>query len=122
MGLYEAAEQLRTMGRPFDEVIAAYERASNAAPNRAEALHGAKPASAARTKSSRKATNTRARGLRIPPAGDGRILQKWIYDYGLLDELAVNAYWTERYQECLDVLRLSPSSGGQAASATCATA
>jgi hypothetical protein len=25
-----------------------------------------------------------------------------IYEYGLLDELAVNAYWVERYAECLD--------------------
>ena len=39
--LYNAAKQLPKMGRPFDEVIAAYERASNAAPNRAEALHAA---------------------------------------------------------------------------------
>ena len=29
------------MGRPFGEVIAAYDRASNAAPKRAEALHAA---------------------------------------------------------------------------------
>jgi hypothetical protein len=26
----------------------------------------------------------------------------WIYQYGLLDEFAVNAYWTERYKDCLE--------------------
>jgi hypothetical protein len=25
-----------------------------------------------------------------------------VYDYGLLDEFAVHAYWTERYQDCLE--------------------
>jgi glycosyltransferase involved in cell wall biosynthesis len=39
--LYNNAEHLRSMGRPFDEAIVAYERASHSAPNRAEALHGA---------------------------------------------------------------------------------
>ena len=28
-------------------------------------------------------------------------MEDWIYDYGLLDELAVCAYWTERYAECV---------------------
>jgi hypothetical protein len=26
-------------------------------------------------------------------------LESWIYDYGLLDELAVNAYWVEKYDD-----------------------
>ena len=38
---YDNAEQLQAIGRPFDEVTAAYERASSVAPHRAEALHGA---------------------------------------------------------------------------------
>ena len=29
-------------------------------------------------------------------------MEPWIYDYGLLDELAVNAYWSGAYRECLD--------------------
>ena len=29
-------------------------------------------------------------------------MEDWIYEYGLLDEFAVNAYWTARYAECLD--------------------
>jgi hypothetical protein len=33
---------------------------------------------------------------------DGLFVVSWIYDYGLLDEFAVNAYWIERYPDCLD--------------------
>ena len=29
--------------------------------------------------------------------------EDWIYAFGLLDELAINAYWTERYVECVAV-------------------
>ena len=33
---------------------------------------------------------------------DGLFVKSWIYEYGLLDEFAVNAYWAERYQDCLE--------------------
>ena len=29
-------------------------------------------------------------------------VEDWIYEYGLLDELAICAYWTGRYVECVD--------------------
>ena len=29
------------------------------------------------------------------------MLEDWIYEYGVLDEYAINAYWIERYQDCL---------------------
>jgi glycosyltransferase involved in cell wall biosynthesis len=32
---------------------------------------------------------------------DGLFIQPWIYDYGLRDEYAVNAYWCGHYLECL---------------------
>ena len=28
-------------------------------------------------------------------------MDEWVYDYGILDEYAVNAYWIERYADCL---------------------
>jgi hypothetical protein len=28
--------------------------------------------------------------------------EPWIYETGLLDEFSVNAYWVERYDECLE--------------------
>jgi len=29
-------------------------------------------------------------------------LQAWIYDYGMLDEFAVAAYWAGYYRDCLE--------------------
>src|SRR5579862_8759390 len=97
VSLYNAAEHLRRMGRPFDEVISAYESASNTAPDRAEALHGASRL-CRENKKFAAGYEYAQRGLKIACPTDGSSIQKWIYDYGLLDELAVNAYWTERYQ------------------------
>lgn len=34
--------------------------------------------------------------------GDGLFVEPWIYDYGLLDEYAVNAYWSGHYRDSLD--------------------
>jgi LPS sulfotransferase NodH len=99
--LYRAAEGLQAEGRPFDEVIAVYDRASNAAPHRAEALHDASRICRWNNNFAEGYEYAR-RGLAIPPPTGGQSIQQWIYDYGLLDEFAVNAYWIERYQDCLD--------------------
>lgn len=41
VSLYNAGKLQEALGHPFDEVIGTYLRACEAAPNRAEALHGA---------------------------------------------------------------------------------
>ena len=89
------------MGRPFDEVIAIYLRASDAVTSRAEALHAASRLCRENKKFADGFKYAR-RGLKIPLPADGLFVESWIYDYGLLDEFAVNAYWTERYQDCLE--------------------
>jgi hypothetical protein len=99
--LYEAAERLRADGRPVDEVIVAYERASSAAHGRAEALHGASRLCRENSKFAEGYEYAHG-GLAIRPPGGGLAVRQWIYDYGLLDEFAVNAYWIGRYQECFD--------------------
>ena len=101
LSLYDAAERLRADGRPFDEVIAAYDRASSAAPNRAEALHNASRLCRLNNKFAEGYEYAR-RGLAILRPDGGLSIQQWIYDYGLLDEFAVNAYWTGRYAECVE--------------------
>jgi hypothetical protein len=40
--------------------------------------------------------------LAITPPRSGLFIEPWIYEYGLLDEFALNAYWVERYGDCLD--------------------
>ena len=32
----------------------------------------------------------------------GLFLQPWVYDYGLLDEFSINAYWAGAYRKSLD--------------------
>ena len=70
-------------------------------PTRAEALHGA--ARFCRRKGIYEhGYEFATRGLAIPYPVDAPSVEGWIYEFGLLDELAVNAYWIGRYRECAD--------------------
>src|SRR5439155_3364960 len=42
------------------------------------------------------------RGIELAPPDGGLFVQRWVYDYGLLDEFAINAYWAGAYRESLD--------------------
>jgi glycosyltransferase involved in cell wall biosynthesis len=46
------------------------------------------------------------RGVARREVPDGLFVELWIYEYGLLDELAVNAYWVGAYRDCLDACEL----------------
>lgn len=101
MSLYSAGQLQQEIGRPIEEVVATYLRASEAAPTRAEALHAASRLCREKNKFAEGYEYAR-RGLAIPLPASGLFVETWQYDYGLLDEFAVNAYWIGRYQECLD--------------------
>lgn len=101
VSLYSAAQIQEQRGRPFEEVIATYLRASDVAPSRAEALHAASRLCRANNKFAEGYEFAR-RGLAIPLPAGGLFVEPWRYEYGLLDEFAVHAYWTERYQDCLE--------------------
>ena len=45
------------------------------------------------------------RGLLIKRPDNAFFPEDWIYEYGLLDEYAINAYWIGRYDECLKSCR-----------------
>ncbi len=99
--LLRAARQKEELGRPDEEVLTAYMEAAAACPTRAEALHGA--ARFCRNKAIyERGYEFAARGLVIPYPHNAPAVEDWIYEYGLLDEFAINAYWTERYKECVD--------------------
>ena len=99
--LLRAARQKEELGRPDDEVISAYMEATAACPTRAEALHGA--ARFCRNKSlHERGYEFAAQGLAIAYPNNAPAVEDWIYEYGLLDELAVNAYWIGKYAECVD--------------------
>jgi glycosyltransferase involved in cell wall biosynthesis len=101
VSLYQAAKLKEESGHPAQEIIRTYEAATNANPARVEARHGA-------------ARYCRLQGLneqgyQIAKAGLGRQLpvdslfaETWIYDFGLADEFAVNAYWAGHHDEALN--------------------
>lgn len=100
VSLLEAGNLTAALGRPFDEVVAVFERAAQVVPTRAEALHAASLYCRNQGRNAEGMEFAR-RGLDLTqPAG--LFVQPWVYDYGLLDEFAVNAYWAGAYRESLD--------------------
>jgi glycosyltransferase involved in cell wall biosynthesis len=98
---YQAARLMERLGRDPDEVIATYRRASEACPFRAEAAHGASRLCRllSRFEEGYRIAKS-ALGATAPP--EGLFVEAWIYEYGLYDEFAVNAYWSGHYRDCLD--------------------
>jgi glycosyltransferase involved in cell wall biosynthesis len=102
VSLYCAARMKEQLGHPEEDVIAAYLRAVQARPTRAEALHGASRFCRQR-KRYEEGYQIAKRGLEIPmPSSDALFVEPWIYETGLLDEFSVNAYWSGRSRDCLD--------------------
>ena len=98
--LYAAAQLKEQLSLPEQAVIDAYLAAADAMPTHAEALHGA--SRFCRIKGRHEEGFQLAnKGLAIGRPSDGVVID-WIYDYGLLDELAVTAYWSGHYRESLD--------------------
>jgi glycosyltransferase involved in cell wall biosynthesis/SAM-dependent methyltransferase len=109
ISLLEAGNMMAALGHPFDEVIATYLRASDLVPTRAEALHGASRYCRDHGRNVEGYEYAR-RGIDLQQPAGALFAQPWIYDYGLLDEFAVNAYWAGAYRESLDAsLRLLAS-------------
>ena len=101
VALYQAARLKEGLRHPEQDVIDAYARASDALPSRAEALHGA--ARFCRSKGrNEEGFQLAKRGAAIGKPNNGLFVESWIYDYGLLDELAINGYWSGHYQESAD--------------------
>jgi glycosyltransferase involved in cell wall biosynthesis len=106
--LYQIGKIKEHLGLPDDEILAAYEMATNSYPSRVEAIHAA--SRYCRIKKKYK------QGYEIAIRGLGKTYQNgslfgepFVYQVGLLDEFAVNAYWTENYlhciQSCLQILK-----------------
>jgi glycosyltransferase involved in cell wall biosynthesis len=99
-----AATMMWELGFDEDEVIETFLEAHKTCPTRAEALHGA--ARFCRIKDRfRQGFDLAKRALPIKLPVDGLFLETWIYEYGVLDEYAVNAYWIAEYAECLSACK-----------------
>ena len=101
---------MESLERPTEQILATYARATEKVPTRAEALHGA--ARYCRIKNLfEQGYQFATEGLKIAKPSGGLFVEPWIYDYALLDELGVCAYWTQRYGESLDAYEKILTSG-----------
>ena len=99
--LYAAAQLKEQLGLSEHEVIDAYLEAAGVAPERAEAQHGASRFCRIKGRNE-EGFQLATGGLAIGRPSDGLFIESWIYDWGLLDELAVCGYWSGHYRESLD--------------------
>ena len=109
ISLLNEARLLESLGL-MDTVERHYTLATEAAPHRAEAIHGAALfLRMAQRYETAYETARRGIGLTAPP--DGLFVEPWIYDYGLLDELAISGYWSGHYRESVDACEVILSEG-----------
>lgn len=101
VSLLNAARLMGALGRPFEEVLTTYERASAACPRRVEALHGA-ALLCFQGGRYREGLEIAGRGLDLTVPPGGLFVEPWIYEYGLLDIYTGNAYRAGEYRICLD--------------------
>ena len=99
VSLLEAGHLKSALERPFDEVIDMYLAASKVVPHRAESFHAASRFCRLKGRFA-EGYEFAKQGLQISRPETGLFIQSWVYDYGLLDELAVNAYWCGKYLDC----------------------
>ncbi len=101
VSLLAAARLQAELAEPTDAILATFDRATAVCPHRAEALHGASRVCRLADRFAAGAAYAE-RGLAMPRPDASLFAESWIYDYGLLDELAINAYWSGRYRQSLD--------------------
>ena len=101
MSLLNAGRIKSKLDYSVEDVLAAFEAAHQACPTRAEALHEAARFCNAKSLHEQAYRYT-IRGLAVPYPDNGLFVSDWVYNYGLLDELTVCAYWTGRYSEGIE--------------------
>jgi len=95
--LYQAGQIMLELEQDAEQILRVWEQAIMAAPARAEAAHAAARLCRLRGEHARGfAYAYPARDLTIP--ADGLFVERWIYDYGLLDELGVLSFWCGTYR------------------------
>jgi glycosyltransferase involved in cell wall biosynthesis len=101
LSLYYAAQIKERLRFPDSEIVQSYLSAHEAFPHRIEALHGAVRFLRLRDKF-QLAYHIAERGIKISAPSSGLFLERWIYDYGMLDEFAISAYWSGHPLDCWD--------------------
>jgi len=108
VSLLNAARLKEALAHEEAEVIQSYLAAYEALPKRLESLHGAIRLCRLRGKH-QQAYLLGNHALALPRPKNGLFLEQWVYDYGLLDEFSIVAYWAGHYREsfnaCLKLLK-----------------
>jgi glycosyltransferase involved in cell wall biosynthesis len=88
------------LGKDSADIIESYKQAYTYRPTRAEPLYYL--ARYLRGLNDHAGSwNAASRGLILKESNDILFVENWVYDYGLLLEYSIAAYWTERYTEAL---------------------
>jgi glycosyltransferase involved in cell wall biosynthesis len=99
ISLYQAAKLKADLGYDAEDVLATYSRGHEVCKDRAEALHGA--ARFCRVKGRyEEGYKFAQRALGMKAKTEALFVEQWVYDYGVLDEYAVCAYWIGKYDDC----------------------
>lgn len=102
VSLFQIAQLKDRLKHPKDEIIAAYYKAFAARPTRAEPLNRLAELYRRDDRFAEGYVVAQA-GLAIPQPKDLLFVEAWSYDYGLLLECSVCAYWMGKYQESYDL-------------------
>lgn len=121
ISLLEAGHLMERLDRPADDILATYRRATEVCSHRAEAFYDISNF-CFRTGRNEEGFTAAKAGSTLSEPASGLFLSKWVYDYGLLDKLAINAYWSNHHSECVDAClklladgKLPPSERGRVA-------
>ena len=102
VSLYNAGNLMRDFGYPQSEIIQTYMRANEIAPHRAEALYGV--VNYCRLNAlHQQGFIVGKHAINIPMPKDSLFTETWIYNYALLDEFAIVAFWSRNYKESKEV-------------------
>lgn len=97
---FQMASMKEALKAPPEEIIAHYEKAYSYRPSRVEPLY--RLALYHRMQNNYEAAyKVASRGLTIELPNDFLFIEKWAYEYGILLELSVAAYWIGNYLEAL---------------------
>ena len=101
VSFYMAAQLCEAQLREI--ALTLYEEATRACPERAEAAYRASRLCRLQN-NFQQGYAIAKQAITLTPPADGLFVETWIYEYGLLDEFAVNAYWSGHYRDCVDAV------------------
>lgn len=98
MSLYSAGNIMKSLNHSKEKVIQTYLKAYESAPNRAEALHAAIQFCRINGMNQQGyIIGKHAINLTYPE--NSLFAEKWVYDFALLDEFSIVAYWAGHFEE-----------------------